>query len=329
VLSIPEAFNGTIISAAVCAAYELGLLDELHDRGSVDIAQFTADRQLDKLVVTEVLRALTYADIVVLPWPTDDGKAAPGSAFGELWRHKGYFLWLFGGYGELISTAAEQCRCLGSGVRKFDRNGAAIAAAAGDYGREFVDAAFEKVVDEFPFGQAADIGCGNASRIIRLARLRPDCEFIGIEIDPQAVEMARANVDEAGLADRIRIIHGDAEALPANGFSRVQLVFSFFMGHDFWPLPRCLETLNIIRSSFPDVQRFLLSDTYKSGAGDSKEPPIFTLGFEFTHALMGTNVPTLAEWKSAFAQSVWDLTGTSELGIANSVIFDLRPSPAG
>ena len=61
---------------------------------------------------------------------------------------------------------------------------------------------------------------------------------------------------------------------------------------------------------------------------DTGAPPIFTLGFEFTHALMGKCVPTLAEWKNALAESAWDLRATSELGIANSVIFDLRPTPA-
>jgi hypothetical protein len=42
-----------------------------------------------------------------------------------------------------------------------------------------------------------------------------------------------------------------------------------------------------------------------------------------------TYFPTLAEWKTASIQSAWDLAGTSELGVANTVIFDLRPSPAG
>lgn len=328
-LSIRNVFNGTIVSAAICAAYELGLLDQLRTRGQLDAARFARVNKLDEQVVNAVVTALAYAEVVQAPGQPGTGRpVTPGPQFGEAWRNKGYFLWLMGGYGPLISRAAEQSRLLGSGVVKYERDSASIAAAAGDYGREYVDDIFARIVGALRFNRAADVGCGNAARLIELARARPDCSCIGIEIDPRAVEAARRNVDRAQLADRIEIVLGDAEQLADSGFPDVELVFSFFMGHDFWPMPRCRATLGRLRRAFPDVQRFLLADTYASAGGNLRSTPIFTLGFEFTHALMGKQVPTLAEWKVALSGSAWDLIAIHPLDIANSVVFDLQPGAA-
>ena len=40
--------------------------------------------------------------------------------------------------------------------------------------------------------------------------LPPDGHLTSIEIDPKSAEIARQNIDRAGLTDRVTIIHGDA-----------------------------------------------------------------------------------------------------------------------
>lgn len=328
-LSIRHAFNGTIVSAAVCAAYELGLLEQLYVDGKLDAACFAKDNMLDPQAVNMIVTALAYAEVVRIPRRAGSaGFVARGPQFDEAWRNKGYFLWLMGGYGSLISQAAAQSRLLGSGVVEYERDGAAIAAAAGDYGREYVDEIFGKIVGSLHFTQAADVGCGNAMRLITLAQERPDCSCIGIEIDPKAVDIARHNVEQARLGHRIEIVQGDAEQLARGDFPDVDLVFSFFMGHDFWPMHRCLNTLDRLRCAFPNVRHFLLADTYAAAEEDPCSTPIFTLGFEFTHALMGKYVPTLAEWEFALSKSAWNLVTSHQLEIANSAVFDLRPTAA-
>ena len=55
----------------------------------------------------------------------------------------------------------------------------------------------------------ADIGCGDG-RVLIEAHLRSGCRCVGIEIDPEQAERAKVNVRNAGLADHIDIIEGDA-----------------------------------------------------------------------------------------------------------------------
>jgi hypothetical protein len=109
----------------------------------------------------------------------------------------------------------------------------------------------------------------------------------------------------------------------------VDVIFSFFIGHDLWPRADCLLTLARLRSAFPGARRFLLADTYRSDLPPADEAPIFTLAFETTHAVMGQYVPSLQEWDALFSESVWTCVGQRALDIPFSVIFDLRVRDLG
>jgi precorrin-6B methylase 2 len=52
-----------------------------------------------------------------------------------------------------------------------------------------------------------DLGCGDGAFIVAAGRL--GARAVGVDIDPQRVKEARANVEAAGLADRVTVIHGD------------------------------------------------------------------------------------------------------------------------
>ena len=53
-----------------------------------------------------------------------------------------------------------------------------------------------------------DLGCGDG-RIVITAAQKYGARWVGIDIDPERVEEATANVRKAGVADRVKIIRGD------------------------------------------------------------------------------------------------------------------------
>ncbi len=53
-----------------------------------------------------------------------------------------------------------------------------------------------------------DLGCGDG-RIVVAAAKRGARKAVGVDIDPERVREARANVERAGVADRARIVEGD------------------------------------------------------------------------------------------------------------------------
>lgn len=54
-----------------------------------------------------------------------------------------------------------------------------------------------------------DVGCGDG-RIVCAAARRHGCRALGVDRSAEAVATARRRVDDAGLADRVRILHADA-----------------------------------------------------------------------------------------------------------------------
>lgn len=64
-------------------------------------------------------------------------------------------------------------------------------------------------------GRAADVGCGGGRALIRLAQGFPSSEFVGVDMRPSAVRRAADAARTAGVADRVRLVTGDAaQGLP-------------------------------------------------------------------------------------------------------------------
>jgi SAM-dependent methyltransferase len=314
-------FNSTIAACALAALDELGYLDQLAQRGSISTPQFCASNGLHDMSFRSLVHAAACVDVVTV----DGDTVRPGPGFDDLLVNKGYFLWLVRGYGGMMRELATITKESGRVGDFIDRDGPSIAVAGKDYGARFVDADFAAALAVKDFTSAADLGCGSGQRLIRLAQERPDFRGVGVEFDAGAAENTRARVHQMGLSDRITIVRGDVSKLrPEPLFADIDIVFSFFMAHDLWPRQRCIESLDGVARAFPRTKRFLLCDTYRSDLPPTAEVPIFTLGFEVTHAAMGQRVPSLQEWLDLFADTVWTLADQYAIGIPFSCIFDLR-----
>lgn len=324
-LSMRQAFNGTVLASAVSAAAELGLLDELETGLPCSLDTFARAHGLSLRALRLIANVLQGADAVGTVRDNGGEALVRGPRFAELWENKGYFVWLVKGYGSMLAQAdllAGEGR--GADAMRL-RDGAAIARSGRDYGHFHVDPVFDQVTSGLDFERAADLGCGSGRRVIRLAQQHPDKLFVGIDIDAGAIEVARKAVAEAGLTERVEIMHGDIARLEQGRYPGVDLVFSFFLGHDLWPMDDCVASLHRLRAAFPDVRRFLLSDTYRSELSKDAGAPVFSLGFEYTHALMDQYIPSPKEWEEVFARSPWRLDDRTELDIPFSCIFHLSP----
>lgn len=57
--------------------------------------------------------------------------------------------------------------------------------------------------------RVVDPGAGSGRFLLAAGRAFPDAELVGVEIDPAAAEVLRANIDACGLASRARVLVGD------------------------------------------------------------------------------------------------------------------------
>jgi ubiquinone/menaquinone biosynthesis C-methylase UbiE len=63
-------------------------------------------------------------------------------------------------------------------------------------------------------GAILDVGTGPARIPIALCRADPRANVLGIDLARHMLDRARANVEEAGLSDRIKLEHVDAKGVP-------------------------------------------------------------------------------------------------------------------
>lgn len=73
--------------------------------------------------------------------------------------------------------------------------------------------------DARPGERVIEAGCGAGAALLAAATRRGNASFVGLERDPEAAALARANAAANGLADRVGIIEGDVAA----GFRALKL----------------------------------------------------------------------------------------------------------
>jgi SAM-dependent methyltransferase len=303
-----DTFNGAVAAAALSAAWDIGLLDELADRDTVDVPEFTA---------------LSSRRIVVLDAGPNLAQRGPG--FDEAFRTKGFFYWLTRGCGELFTDLTA---LVADADRQMHRDSRAISVACRSIARTFFDPPLRDLLDGIDFTTVADLGCGSGDRIIMLTEQRPDIRAIGVDIARGALAVAGEAVREAKLEERITLIQDDVLNMsPRPEYPDVDLVTCFLMGHDFWPRDNCVKTLQQLRENFPNLRNLILGDTCRSVGVEGPDLPMFTIGFETVHAVMDQYLPTLDEWYSVIEESGWRRTDQRLIDLpAFSFIFHLTPA---
>jgi len=79
-----------------------------------------------------------------------------------------------------------------------------------------------------PGATVLELGCGTGRNLIAAARRYPEARFYGVDISEEMLKTARANIERAGLADRILLGAGDASAVDTEtvfGVARFDRVF--------------------------------------------------------------------------------------------------------
>lgn len=319
---IASIYNAAVAASAIAAAWEIGALDELHRSRELDTRDFAARHGLDEASTTGLFRALSAVGLV----RRADTVVTPLDGFDEMFRTKSFFHWLARGSAQLFREIPSVLPTKNRTGDYYTRDAAAIAYACKEIDQVTYAPTFWEAVSrvDFPVTRVADLGCGSGARLMQLLRHYPGSTGVGVDIALPSIEVARKEAVEAGLADRTEFMRGDVLQLePRPEYEDIELLTCFMMGHDFWPRESCVATLRRLREVFPAARRLLIGDATRTALPDD-ELPIFTLGFELGHDLMGTFLPTIGDWESVFEEGGWTLVRTNRIEMTvGEVIFEL------
>ena len=332
--AVATIFNSAIAAPAIGAAWELGLLDKLRDQKKVNVHNFAIQHNLDCDSMQGLVTALAVVDVVKY----DRDMITAGTLLEEAYQTKSLFHWLTLGSGGLFSRMQYVLRNENRTEieTSYQRDTAAIAYACRDINHQYFDPIFWAAMDklDFSFHSVADLGSGSGERLMQILDRYPETTGMGIDLAGPAIEYATVEALKRGFEDRLSFTEGDVRKMAyRDEYAHVDLLTCFMMGHDFWPRENCIATLQRLRKAFPKARRFLLGDTTRilmnkprsQYAVTEDNVPIFTLGFEFGHAMMGVYIPTMEDWEGVFVDGGWrcvkrHLIETQSL----SVIFELE-----
>ena len=160
-----------------------------------------------------------------------------------------------------------------------------------------------------PPPRVLDLGCGLGASSVALARAYPRATVLGVDLDHASVDDARAAAAEAGLADRVSFVVGDAARLAPE--APFDLVTIFEALHDMGDPVRALRAA---RERLADGGSVLVADERVADTftapGDATERLMY--GWSILHCLPATlaedpleatgtvlRTPTLARWAAA------------------------------
>ncbi|MGW2230236.1 histidinol-phosphate transaminase [Streptomyces formicae] len=299
----PESlFNGYIGANVVFALTRLGVWEPLSAQPACTLDSLVTATGTDSTGLTAMLRVAALLGYVELR-QGDTQTVALTETGRELVRMKGFFTWGVGGYNDVLRGLSDLA--LGTSVFEgdIDRDGAMVAVGSGEVGRAMMLPLEKEVLASVDFGSVADLGCGDATRLLRLCGGDTARRGTGIEINAGACEQAVGRVADAGLSDRIEIVHGDVLAFSERTFPGVDLVSSFLMMHDLFDATGDpVGVMKTLRRVFPDAKRFLIGDTVAQDWEKREGPlPVFSAGFELVHAFMDTPIMNQTTYENAFA----------------------------
>lgn len=325
--------NGYTASVLVYAFERVGLWTLLAAPGGRSVDELAADLSLDRARVAAMVDAARKLDILEVD---ADGRVRLRDLGRELLVEKSRFIVAVGGYGDVFHRLAELAqRTLRFGV-DVRRDDVQVARGCAQTLVPEVVEAFERALDSVEFRIIADIGCADASRLVQACRRHPHIRAIGIDVSPEACDLARCRIAEAGLSDRIDVVCADVldiVADPARYTDRldgVDMVTSSFMLHHLIAHPaHGPRIMRLIQGAFPSARHFLIADHVQAPAGaDADREAVFSLEFELLHSFMDVPTPTRQSYDRIFAAAGLRVQQVHRFGHPDELLFLLATEPA-
>lgn len=199
--------NGYTRAFILFALHETGVFEALDSGPAKTVEELAAECRLDPVLLDGVLNYLTYADAVL----QKEGEHFSLTHQGRWLFEDSTLAMAFGAVGSYACLLTELVPALRGQKRygvDFERRGDLLAKGSYYTGRGNYPWLVSQL-GRLGVRTVADLGCGSADVLIEFCKLDSRLKGVGIDISSQALRVAQARIDEAGLGSRIRLVQGD------------------------------------------------------------------------------------------------------------------------
>jgi methyltransferase family protein len=309
--------NGFIAANVVCALHDLGVLEavaagEVIPAGDLPAGGPLLDAVLDAAVSLGLLSRVP-------------GGLALTQLGEEALRYIGYFTVTVRGFGQVLRELprlVDGSATFGVDVVRDDEW--IVRGCSQNYRSQF------PILDRYvaalpvPPSLVVDLGCGDATRLLRVVSTVPGCRAVGVDISPVSCRAAEANVRSAGMEDRVGVVHADVRDVLSGrvALPRPDLVMTYFMFHHLIADAEDATTpFSGLGSAFPGAS-FLIVDGFR---GDpAGEAAMFTPAYELFHACAGCALRTRADYEGVIDAAGMTIVRSEPFGHPEEWIYLLR-----
>lgn len=98
-------------------------------------------------------------------------------------------------------------------------------------------------LDPPPGGTVLEIGCGTARNLVLAAKRHPNARYFGFDISDEMLVTAKANIDRAGLSDKVTLAQGDATDFDLQAMFGLEAVDRAFCSYTLSMIPPWKDVL--------------------------------------------------------------------------------------
>lgn len=320
----------TTDEAAADLAAEAALLEIAEELGLSDLLDgaepFTLEQAADLAAVpapgaAAYLGALVSAGLV--EQAAQGGPYTPVADLADRRYRAGYLSWALNANRPYIDHAALFLRDPETAGGKYARDGRRVAVSSRWIGsRGFYPGVVEEITSGAP-RRVVDLGAGAAGLLVRLLRELPDSTGVALDLSAAACDEARRAARQAGLADRLDVVHRSVESLaedpaPVRG---ADVVHAGFVLHDVVGRPEVLDgVLRACRESLAEGGRMVVTDAVPYAPNPRERA--FSALFSYLHASsMDVDLPPEQVWHEAFRRAGFTEVSSSPQRMPGSRVF--------
>lgn len=212
-----EDFSGAAVTYQCVVGDKLGLFKALADRGPATPADLADRAGIDERYALEWLSCLTAAGYLSYQGENGNGRYSIPPEHVPALAHEGGPVFMCGGYQSLLGMMQPMDRLLeafrsGGGIAQDEYPEDAYTGMRRFTGGWHENLLLQEWIPSLPEVQAkleagcdyADVGCGAGAALVKLAQAFPNSRFVGYDAFEGQLELAREEIERAGVSDRVR-----------------------------------------------------------------------------------------------------------------------------
>jgi SAM-dependent methyltransferase len=317
-----EMIRGHLATTAMHALLNIGLVDEMLEKQTVDLKTFAESRNLDREQLTAVCDALTCTGLMA----GKDGRYrldSKGRLLVDVFRG---WLDVSYGYAEIFQSLEPILRKQKIYGDHFYRKSDFVARGSGEMEEKLFFPLAGDIITQKGYQRVLDLGCGDGTFLRSLCRLNKDVRCFGIDLAPKAVELGNRLTREAGLEHRVSLYAGDVQDVSSmpEELKSVQAATIFFVLHEILYLgeDRLIDFLKAFRKSFPGVP-LIAFEAIRPTEDQMRRRPGVAIYYFLYHSLSHQKPVSREEWRRLFKAAGWSSIEERHLWYARTSIFTL------